>query len=566
MSRGKFEPKLFTVFKEGYSLKQLGGDVIAGVIVGVVALPLAIAFAIASGVTPDRGLVTAIIAGFIISVLGGSRVQVGGPTGAFVVIVYGIVQQHGVDGLIVATMIAGILLVLMGVFRLGGIVKFVPYPVTVGFTSGIAVVIFSSQIKDFLGLKIAGELPGDFVGKWAVYFHNMHTVDWTTVGVSVLALLIVILWPRINRRIPGPIVALVVVTLIVYFFNLPTDTIGSRFGDLPHGLPKPHIPRINFETIRQLIGPAVTIALLGAIESLLSASVADGMIEGRHRSNTELIAQGVANMVVPFFGGIPATGAIARTVTNIKNGARTPVAGIVHSIVLFLIVLFFGKLAKMIPLSVLAAILVMVSYHMSEWHAFRALLKAPKSDVTVLITTFFLTVLVDLTVAVQIGLVMSVFLFMKRMRDVSNIKQVKELNLTGEDDDMDEAAVRHDPNSTTSHRIPKGVAVYEAEGALFFGVAEMFRDTLDIGKNPPKVLILRMRRVLAFDATGLRALSDLHKKCQDKKVTLILAGVHTQPYVAMDNSDFLEVIGSENVLRTFDEALTRAQVLLQNGA
>jgi SulP family sulfate permease len=554
-----FSPKLFTVLK-GYTLSTFTRDAVAGVIVGVVALPLAIAFAIASGVTPDRGLITAVIAGFIISFLGGSRVQIGGPTGAFVVIVYGIVHQFGVEGLLIATVIAGLLLISMGLLRLGSVIKFIPYPLTVGFTAGIAVVIFSSQVKDFFGLNIAS-VPAEFHQKWVVYFQNIHSIDVKTLLLSLFSMGILLLWPRINRRIPGSMVAIIVVTVVVRLLDIPVETIGSRFGDLPSGFPKLQIPSMDFSTIKNLISPAVTIALLGAIESLLSATVADGMIEGRHRSNTELIAQGVANVVTPFFGGIPATGAIARTATNVKNGAQTPVAGIIHAITLLAIVMLFGQWAKAIPLCVLAAILVIISYHMSEWHSFKALLQAPKMDVAVMVITFTLTVLVDLTVAVEVGLVLSVILFMKRMTDVSSIRQI-----TGPSDYAeDEETLRNDPNSTTRKSIPQGVRVFEAEGALFFGVAELFRDILDIEGTDAKILILRMRHVLALDATGLRALSDLSKKCSQRRITLILSGVHSQPRFAVERSGFLEKIGKENVLASFDEAIQRAEHLIAKG-
>lgn len=551
-----FLPKFFSTLKS-YSFHLFWRDLSGGVIVGMVALPLAIAFAIASGVSPDRGLVTAIVAGFLISALGGSRVQIGGPTGAFVVIVYHIVELHGINGLILCTVMAGVLLVVMGLLRLGTFIRFIPYPLTVGFTSGIAVVIFSSQIRDFLGLKTA-TLPADFLEKWQIYFHTMNTADPLTVLLSISSLALLVFWPRINRKIPGPIVVVLVMTLLVKIFQLPVETIGSRFGDLPSGLPRPEWPQFTLVQIKQLIGPALTVAMLGAVESLLSATVADGMIEGRHRSNTELIAQGIANIVTPLFGGIPATGAIARTATNVKNGGRTPVAGIIHAFTLFVIVLLFGHWTSMIPLFVLAAILVMVAYHMSEWHAFRALLKAPRMDVVVLLSTFFLTVFVDLTVAVSFGMVLSVILFMKRMTDVTNVREVtRKLN-----DTLDEEGLRAATDSVSRRQLPKGVSVYEAEGAFFFGVAEMLRDTFDIGKNAPRVLILRIRHVLALDASGLRALSDLRKQCLHHKTHLILEGVHAQPLIALERSDLLNEIGPDNVVGTIDEAITRAQQIL----
>src|SRR5690606_17896930 len=423
-----------------YSRQQFVSDLTAGAIVGVVALPLAIAFAIASGVGPERGLFTAIIAGFLISFLGGSRVQIGGPTGAFVVIVYGIVQTHGLDGLIVATIMAGAILVVLGLVKLGGAIKFIPYPVTTGFTSGIAVIIFSGQIKDLLGLKM-GDVPAPFVQKWQAYVSHLGTADPITIGIAALAFAIIIFWPRLKVKVPGPLVALVATTAVVQLFGLPVETIGDRFGTIAAELPRPSVPRVTFAQIGALVGPAFTIAMLAAIESLLSAVVADGMIGGKHRSNMELVAQGVANMVAPLFGGIPATGAIARTATNVENGGRTPVAGIVHAITLLVITLFVGRWAAMIPLAALAAILVVVAYHMSDWRTFRSELRAPKSDVAVLLTTFTLTVLFDLTIAIQVGMVLAAFLFMRRMAEVTNVSVV-----TREFKEVDQGE-EYDPNS-----------------------------------------------------------------------------------------------------------------------
>lgn len=552
-----FHPKIFSTLKN-YSLQLFMGDLSAGLIVGIVALPLAIAFAIASGVTPDRGLATAIIAGFLISFLGGSRVQIGGPTGAFVVIVYGIVQKHGIDGLLISTVLAGIFLVFMGALRLGSVIKFIPYPLTVGFTSGIAVVIFSSQIKDLLGLQ-TGALPADFIEKWEIYAAHLNTINTNALILSVLSLGILLFWPRLNRKIPGSIVALLGITALVHFFQVPVETIGSRFQDLPTGLTLSHFPLVTLAKIKSLMIPAFTIAMLGSIESLLSATVADGMIEGRHRSNTELIAQGIANIAAPFFGGIPATGAIARTATNVRNGGRTPIAGLIHAFTLLLITLFFGAWVKLIPLCVLAAILVMVAYHMSEWRSFKALLKAPRGDVFVLIITFLLTVFIDLTVAVEIGLLISLVFFMKRMSEVTNIKDVTDHFKRP----LSEDEMRADPQAIARRQVPDGVVVYEAEGAFFFGVAELLRDTLDVVQNPPRVLILRMRRVLSVDATGLRALKDLLKQCRRSKTTLIISGIHAQPYFAIDHSGFLNEIGADNVLSSIDDSLARARSLLK---
>ncbi|MBI5560666.1 MAG: STAS domain-containing protein [Deltaproteobacteria bacterium] len=550
-----FLPKLISTLKS-YSPKDFWGDLSGGVIVGIVALPLAIAFAIASGVTPDRGLTTAIVAGLLISVFGGSRVQIGGPTGAFVVIVYNIVEKYGVDGLIICTIMAGVMLILMGVARLGAILKFIPYPLTVGFTAGIAVVIFSSQVKDFLGLQ-TGAVPADFLEKWAVYFRDIHTASLPTVTLSLLSLLIIIAWPRVSRRIPGPIAALLIVTAIVSLFHIPVETIGTRFGSIPSGLPRPVLPHITLAGVKMLVAPALTVALLGAIESLLSATVADGMIESKHRSNTELIGQGIANIVTPFFGGIPATGAIARTATNVKNGGRTPVAGIIHALTLLGIVMVFGRWATAIPLCVLAAILVIVSYHMSEWHAFKSLLRAPRMDVAVLLVVFFLTVFVDLTVAVEVGILMSAVLFMKRMTDVTVIRDIT----SDMEEAVDEETLRETPDAVSLRKIPDGVNVYEAEGALFFGVAELIRDTMDIGKNPPKALVLQTRHALALDATGLMALADLKKQCDRYRTHLIISGIHAQPLIAMERSGLLYKIGEDNVFKSIDDALARAGAL-----
>lgn len=551
-----FHPKIISTLRT-YSFSALTHDISAGIIVGIVALPLAIAFAIASGVTPDRGLITAVVAGFLISLLGGSRVQIGGPTGAFVVIVYGIIQQHGLDGLLICTIMAGFILVVMGAFRLGEVIKFIPYPLTVGFTTGIAVIIFSSQVKDLLGLA-TGDLPADFTKKWSIYFQSFHTVDMTTILFSLAAIIVLILWPLVSKKIPASIVVIVMSTLVVAIFKLPVETIGSRFGDLPDGFSFPAFPEVTFFKIKELVIPAFTVAMLGAIESLLSAKVADSMIEGRHRSNTELIAQGIANIVTPIFGGIPATGAIARTATNVRNGGRTPVAGIVHALTLLLLTLLLSRWVSMIPMFALAAILIVVSYYMSEWHSFRTLLRAPKEDVIVLITSFLLTVFVDLTVAIEIGLLISLVLFMKRMREVTSIKEITELL----NETMTEEELRNDPNATSKKIIPKGVLVYEAEGAFFFGVAELLRDTFDVIQKPPKVLILRMRYVLAIDATGLRALKDLNGQCRHQKIQLVISGIHEQPHHAMEQSGLLREIGAENVFKVFDQALDRARALV----
>jgi SulP family sulfate permease len=548
-------PKIVTALKD-YNREKFLGDLTAGVIVGVVALPLAIAFAIASGVTPDRGLWTAIIAGFLISLLGGSRVQIGGPTGAFVVIVYGIVQKYGIDGLSVATLMAGVILVAMGIAKLGTMIKFIPHPVITGFTSGIAVIIFSGEVKDLLGLHM-GAVPADFVGKWVAYSTSATGFTPASAAVAALALAVMLTWPKVNHRIPGPFVALIVTTLLVKMMDLHVETIGTRFGAISASVPHPQLPHLSLLEISALVGPAFTIALLAAIESLLSAVVADGMIGGRHRSNMELIAQGVANIASPLFGGIPATGAIARTATNVKNGGRTPVAGMIHALTLLVITVFAGRWAGLIPMATLAAILVIVSYHMSEWRTFLAELRSPKSDVAVLLTTFFLTVLIDLTVAISVGMVLAAFLFMKRMADVTNVRALKQ---EFEDDDADR--YESDENGVRLRDIPPGVEVYEINGAFFFGAAETFTDTLAQIAGKPKVLIIRMRDVLLLDSTGMHALKDVAHRSRKDGTAVLLSDVHMQPLVALTGSLVLEEIGPENVFSNLDDALQRAREIL----
>jgi SulP family sulfate permease len=548
-------PKSITTLKS-YSRSQFTADLVAGVIVGVVALPLAIAFAIASGLTPDRGLYTAIIAGFIISALGGSRVQIGGPTGAFVVIVYGIVQKYGIDGLVVATIMAGVILIVLGVAKLGAAIKFIPHPVVIGFTSGIAIIIFSSQVKDFLGLGM-GEVPAAFIPKWRAFAAHLGSINPYAAGLALGAMLIMGLWPRVSRRIPGPFVALIVTTVVANLLHMPLETIGTRFGAISASLPHPVLPHVTLAQATGLVGPAFTIALLAAVESLLSAVVADGMIGGRHRSNMELVAQGIANIAAPIFGGMPATGAIARTATNVKNGGRTPVAGMIHAITLLLITLFFGRWAASIPLATLAAILVVVSYHMSEWRTFRSELTAPKSDVAVLLTTFFLTVLVDLTVAIEVGMVLAAFLFMRRMAEVTNVNIVtRELGDEAEGDD------ENDPNSIRRRLIPRGVEVFEINGPFFFGAAEQFRDTLSQIAKKPKVLIIRLRDVPAIDSTGLHALHELARRSRHDGTLLLLADIHAQPMFALARSDMLADIGEANLFGNLDDALDRAREYL----
>ena len=552
---GEFVPKLLTTLR-GYTRGQFLSDLGAGTVVGIVALPLAIAFSIASGVPPERGLITAIVAGFLISALGGSRVQIGGPTGAFVVIVYGIVQRHGIDGLLVATLMAGAIILALGLTRLGSTIRFIPHAVVTGFTSGIAVIIFSSQFKDLLGLDV-GAVPPDFLGKWRLFGAHLASFDPTTTLVAVGTLLLLIVWPRILRKVPGPFVALVVGSVVVAALGLHLETIGSRFGGIPARLPMPRIPGLPFETWTQLVGPAFTIALLASVESLLSAVVADGMIGTRHRSNMELVAQGVANLVVPLFGGIPATGAIARTATNVKNGGRTPVAGIVHAGVVLLAVLLFGRWAAQIPLAVLAAILTVVAYHMCDWRTFVAELRAPKSDVAVLLATFVLTVLVDLTVAIEVGVVLATFLFMRRMAEVTQVNVFRGAEFEGQDDEGED-----DPGSVLRHQIPRGVEVYEIDGPFFFGAAETFKSTLARVAARPKVLIVRLRHVPAIDSTGLHALEDLRRRCKRDRTLLLLSDVHAQPLVAMERAGFVEALGANQLCGTLDEALAVARAHL----
>ena len=550
--KGMFKPKIFDTLKN-YSGKQLSNDVLAGIIVGIVALPLAIAFAIASGVTPEKGLITAVIAGFIISAMGGSRVQIGGPTGAFIVIVYGIVQMYGVSGLIIATFMAGIMLIIMGFSRLGTVIKFIPHPLIIGFTTGIAVIIFSSQVKDFLGLKMEA-VPADFLEKWSAYFKNIQSVNIYAVLIAAVTVVIIILWPKVSKKIPGSLIAILVTTAAVQLLNLPVETIGSRFGIISSSFPKPEIPFVDFATIKHLIQPAFTIALLCAIESLLSAVVADGMIGGNHRSNMELVAQGAANIVSSLFGGIPATGAIARTATNVKNGGRTPVAGMVHAIVLLIILLIAGKWASYIPIANLAGILVIVAYNMSEWRNFKSILKGPRGDVAVLLITFFLTVLIDLTVAIEVGIVLAAFLF---MRDMIRFSDVNILTREIDDDQFGYDVI------DGKYQIPKKVEVFEITGPLFFGAAYKFKDAMQFIENSTRILIIRMRHVPIIDATGIQTLKEVyaHSKKHHKKI--ILSEVNSnQVMKELKDARIIFAIGKGNVVDTFENALTRAEVLV----
>lgn len=551
MKAFEFKPKLFTTLKN-YTRENFMTDLMAGIIVGIVALPLAIAFGIASGVTPEKGIITAIVAGFIISFLGGSKVQIGGPTGAFIVIIYGIIQEYGIEGLMVATMMAGIILVLLGIFKLGTIIKFIPYPIIIGFTSGIAVTIFTTQIADIFGLNFNGEkVPGDFIGKWILYFHHFDTVNWWNVVVSVASIFIIAITPKFSKKIPGSLVAIVLVTVAVYLMKMYggiqcIDTIGDRFS-IKAQLPEAAVPSLDWEAIKNLFPVAITIAVLGAIESLLSAAVADGVIGDRHDSNTELIAQGIANFVSPIFGGIPATGAIARTMTNINNGGKSPVAGIVHAVVLLLLLLFLMPLAQYIPMACLAGVLVIVSYNMSGWRVFKGLLKNPKSDVTVLLITFFLTVIFDLTVAIEVGLVIACVLFMKRVMETTQISVITDEIDPNKESDLEV----HEEHLI----VPEGVEVYEINGPYFFGIATKFEEIMARLGDRPKIRIIRMRKVPFIDSTGIHNLTTLCKMSQKENIHIILSGVNDQVHAVLEKSGFYELLGKENICSNINEAL-----------
>lgn len=540
------KPKLFSTLK-GYTKEQLIKDIVAGVIVAIIALPLSIALAIASGVSPEQGLYTAIMAGFFISLLGGSRVQIGGPTAAFVVIIYGIILDYGMSGLTVATLLAGIIMILMGLFKLGNLIKFIPKTITIGFTFGIAVGIFAGQLKDFFGLTM-GAVPAEFADKIKAYAENFHTIDLATFGIGMLALLIQIFWPKVTQKIPGSLVAIIVTTLIVQLGNLSVLTIGDLYT-IKAGFPTFTVPEFSFGLVKKLISPAFTIAILASIESLLSCVVSDGMIGGHHRSNAELVGQGVGNMVSALFGGIPATGAIARTAANVKNGGRTPIAGIVHAITLLLILLFLMPYASMIPMTCLAAILIMVAYNMSGWRTFVRMLKtAPKSDILVLVVTFLLTVFFDLVVAIEIGMVMAAFLFMKRMSDVAEVKSW----IYKEDLDMNEIS-----EHTDLKVVPKNTMVYEISGPMFFGATT---DYLAFANEKHKnVLILRMRNVPAMDITGLESLEEAYAICRKKGIRLLLSHVNEQPMRVMEKAGFIEKLGADNLCVNIDAALARAK-------
>ena len=550
-----FQPKLFELFRN-YSKTDFSTDLMAGIIVGIVALPLAIAFGIASGVTPEKGIITAIVAGFIISLLGGSKVQIGGPTGAFIVIIYGIIQEYGIEGLTVATLMAGILLVLMGVFKLGAVIKFIPYPIIVGFTSGIAVTIFTTQIADVFGLNFNGEkVPGDFIGKWLVYARHFDTVNWWNALVSFVSIFIIAITPKFSKKIPGSLIAIVVVTLAVYLMKVyggitTIDTIGDRFS-IQAQLPEAVVPALDWEVVKNLFPVAVTIAVLGAIESLLSATVADGVIGDRHHSNSELIAQGIANIVSPIFGGIPATGAIARTMTNINNGGRSPIAGIVHAGVLLLILLFLMPLAQYIPMACLAGVLVIVSYNMSGWRTFLALMKNPKSDVTVLLITFFLTVIFDLTVAIEVGLLIACVLFMKRVMETTEISFIRDEIDPNKESDLEV----HEEHLT----LPKGVEVYEINGPYFFGIATKFEEIMSQLGDRPKIRIIRMRKVPFIDSTGIHNLTNLCVMSQKENIHIILSGVNDKVHKVLERSGFYELLGEDNICSNINEAVAKAR-------
>src|SRR5882762_5318493 len=548
-----FKPKLLETLKD-YDRQKFVKDLLAGVIVGIVALPLAIAFAIASGVSPEKGLFTAIIAGFIISALGGSRVQIGGPTGAFIVIVYGIVQQYGVNGLTIATFMAGIMLIILGFARLGSVIKFIPHPLIVGFTSGIALIIFSSEIKDFFGLKM-GAAPADFIDKWKSYAENSASANGYAVLLAIVTVVIIVYWPKVTHKIPGSLIAILVTTIAALLLHLPVETIGSRFGSIPSSFPAPAVPRLDFNTIKNLLRPAFTIALLGGIESLLSAVVADGMIGGNHKSNMELVAQGTANIFSSIFGGIPATGAIARTATNVKNGGRTPVAGIIHALTLLLIMVCVGKWAALIPMATLAGVLVVVAYNMSEWESFVSVLKGSRSDAAVLLVTFFLTVLADLTVAIEIGMVLGVFLFMRKMIQFTDVSV-----LTKQIDDTHNGA---DKEAIGNYIVPKDVEVFEITGPLFFGAAYKFKDAIRFIERPPKILIIRMRKVPIIDATGIKTIGEVYKECKRRGTKLVLSEVYSQQVMEeLKNARLLFAIGRANVTQSFQEALNRCKEVL----
>ena len=562
-----FKPKLFETLRN-YDRRQFTTDLLAGIIVGIVALPLAIAFGIASGVTPEKGIITAIVAGLIVSVFGGSKVQIGGPTGAFIIIIYGIIQQYGFEGLTIATLMAGVFLIMFGILHLGTIIKYIPYPIVVGFTSGIALTIFTTQIKDLFGLTMTS-VPSDFVEKWIAYFGAMPTIDWWSAAVGIGSVAVIALWPkvaRINnvlRKLPGSLIAIIVMTIAAlllkqYMGISSIETIGDRFS-ISNQLPGAQVPELSWEVIKGLVSPAITIAILGAIESLLSATVADGVIGDRHDSNTELIAQGMANLASPIFGGIPATGAIARTMTNINNGGRTPMAGIVHAAVLLLIFLFLMPLAQYIPMACLAGVLVIVSYNMSGWRSFVSILKNPKSDVIVLWVTFLLTVIFDLTIAIEVGLICACLLFMRRMAETTDVKVISdEINPEEEDSDFQLGNLEH-------LSIPDGVEVYEINGPYFFGAGNRFEEIMGALRHQrqlPKVRIIRMRKVPFVDSTGIHNLTNLCLMSQGEGIQVVLSGVNEKVQTVLHRAGFDKMLGEENICSHINIALERAKQLL----
>jgi len=553
-----FKPRLWQELKT-YNRSKFTSDVMAGIIVGIVALPLAIAFAIASGVSPEKGIITAVIAGFIISFLGGTKIQIGGPTGAFIVIVYGIVQQYGLEGLMMATMMAGVLLILLGLFKLGTIIKFIPYPIIVGFTSGIAITIFSTQIADIFGLQFGGEkLPGDFIEKWIMYFNHFDSINWMNTGISLLSILIITMTPRFSKRVPGSLIAIIFITGMVYLLKTyggvnDIATIGDRFT-ISSKLPSFQLPDFSWSNISNLLPVAVTIAILGSIESLLSATVADGVIGDKHDSNTELIAQGLANIASPLFGGIPATGAIARTMTNINNGGKTPISGIIHACVLLLILLFLMPLAKYIPMACLAGVLVIVSYNMSEWRTFKQLLRGTKSDVSVLLITFFLTIIFDLTIAIEIGLLIACLLFMKRVAETTKIS----INT-----DIIDPSAQTDMVVKDNHLvIKKGIEVYEIDGPYFFGIANRFEEIMIRQHHHPKVRVIRMRHVPFIDSTGLYNFTNFVKKCREEHIMIVLSGVNEKVHETLKNGGFYDLMEEKNICDNINEALKKAEEIL----
>ena len=537
-----FQPKLFTLLKKGISKEQILKDVIAGSIVGIVALPLAIAFAVASGVSPEKGIITAIVAGFVISIFGGSRVQIGGPTGAFIIILYGIIEQYGIDGLLISTLMAGVILIIFGFLKLGNLLKYFPHPLIVGFTSGIAVVIFSTQIKDALGLHI-DKLPADFFEKWQLYFQQINNVNFYALAITLGTIIITVNFKKINSKIPGSFVALLLLTLAVQIFHIPVTTIETFFGTIPSNITF-SLPHFELSDLTTYIVPALVIALLGSVESLLSAVVSDGMIGGAHRSNTELIAQGLANIMTPFFGGIPATGAIARTATNVENGGRTPISGIAHSLTLLLIMLFFMNYAKLIPMSVLAGILIVVAFNMSEYKSFFSILKGSAYDYSVLLSTFVLTILVDLTVAIQVGIVLSSLLFMKRMADVGK----HEIVVSNDEDDIE-----------NYEKLPKDIAVYEIGGPLFFASAKQYAELIKQRGVSAKILIIRMRHVSFIDATALHNFHETIKLLKENGTIVVTSGTNNEVFEALKKHNIVSIIGERNMHRTFARAVKDAK-------